>query len=349
MSKAIVGKLLSITLQDKAIALPSNIEGEAILTYRTVVPPCLDRIVILDASSDIRDLIARDNSISHKECKRKDYSSVSLHYWRSGGGRSTVEKDLSSPHSTIDKEVARIVKNIPEDESVLVLTYKNDESGKYDIKAKLSTTMLESGIRKDRIDWLTWGKHTNLNNYAHIKYVIIVGILRRDKGDLRANYYGQNPSLPQPDSINEIEHSELAHMLYQGAMRGHARNTINDMAGNMNVWVFDNAIEEILSVFRSHDINFNFVEYTPEYMKRRGTATEVGKEWITNTLQSHGKDIRENYGNRISTRKLKEIYPPPESVSGSLLSNLFKKIGSIELPEYGEWRFEGRSCIWVTR
>ena len=294
-----VGRLLDVSLLSSAAVVPVYVSGHYLLKYRTIVPDSLDRVVILDASASIRLVVKGDNTISHIGKKEKDYSDVIVNYWKHPSGRSSVERNIRGNTSTILDEVRHIITQIPQGEDVLIFTYKQRD---LDIAGRLKEVAMSVGGHK--VDVLTWGKHTNINTFVDVKYIIIVGIMRRSRQDLSALAVGQGcDSIPN----QKLEDSELAHLMYQASMRGHGRRTYNDKAGRMNIWVFDSRISDIITVLESDGVNMTRVGYEPVYMS--GAIELKVETWLMGALSRVEVGL-----NHVTTQALGNLLPRPDGI-----------------------------------
>ena len=325
-----VGRLLAVSLLNESTAVPITAGGDSLLKYKITIPDCLDRVVILDASASIRGLVKADSSITVIGNKVKDYSDVTVHYWQHAAGRESITSNIKTSDSTILAEVSHIVSQIPSGEDVLLFTHKQRNNCP-DIPGKLREAMVATGGNRN-IDVLTWGKHTNINTFVDVKHVIIVGIMRRRKADLAALAYGQGCESVDNRKLNELEVEELAHLVYQASMRGHGRRTYSDKAGQMNIWVFDNQVTNILDVLAEHEVNMTRKLYSPSHMSGKGLA--VVYQWLVSSLSKVPEE-------KISMRKLKTLHPFQHYSQGQVKRYL-KEIPLV-LTETGNWHKNGRS------
>jgi hypothetical protein len=93
-----------------------------------------------------------------------------------------------------------------------------------------------------RINFLTWGQETSLNEYAWVKNQIQVGILHRADRDIGGSIIGQKGDLLmllKPEQIKEMVKSEVIHCFYQALGRTHCRIVTNGKAGTAKVWYTD--------------------------------------------------------------------------------------------------------------
>jgi hypothetical protein len=246
--------------QEPLRVLQTN-QGKGFITYDLKIDPELENMIILDASYLIRDLVKRyDREIRHLANQfDADYSNLTLHRIPIYSGRHTIEEEFGKPENKrkITKEIAHIIKQIPENEGILIFTYKHD-AGKPDIEKILKDDLKHYGVdleaklpveikpglteNKTHINFLTWGQETSLNDYSWIKNQIQVGILHMSHLNIGAWIAGQSgdPLMRiNAQEIREVVKSEVVHCFYQALGRTHCRIITGGKAGRANVWYTD--------------------------------------------------------------------------------------------------------------
>jgi hypothetical protein len=200
----------------------SNIQESGVVSYQVSVPSALRNVIVLDASDPIRDLIRYDRrvrsaeellpSVSEKTLglplsKIKRYDNLTVYRMRSGGGKGKMRESFKQAHQRnrlVCREVVEVVKHqIPEDQAVLIILFKkiSEKLGethfenilKEDLKAagidiEATIDVIEENgkpaVKKKRIQFTTWGKHTSTNDYSYCMNEIQVGIMHRSLLDL---------------------------------------------------------------------------------------------------------------------------------------------------------------------
>ncbi len=247
----ILGNVLSISQDSLGIIATSNIDGA--VWHHEAVPPDLRNIVILDASTPIRDLIEYDSTIREPRDmfdsqSLKSYADVKVVQIEAGGGRSTIEesaKSIKKEKSALAREVVALVREQWDTASgILLFTYKTKS---LDIASQLRDELDAAGFDTDaelpsgkrRLEFLTFGEETGLNGFEHCDAVIMAGVLQRSRLDMAANIIGQSldRTTPTPhDVVDGIVESEVAHVIYQGASRGSCRRIVNSKAQPMSLY-----------------------------------------------------------------------------------------------------------------
>lgn len=249
---------------------------DGVLWYEVSVPAELRNIVILDASFPIRKLTRLDKTIHDAErvlpeLKRlgaslsalKRYDDVTVYQWFRGGGRGAMTDDFAQPvgKREVAREIVEVVRSVPVDESILVFVFKaRGGSDKVDFAKTLLRDLEEAGIDtqartpqgKPRINVLTWGNETSLNDYAHCAHVVLAGVLQRSSIDLAASYVGQVNDLSArvtQDQVKDLALSEVCHLVYQALSRGSCRVIDKGRAKRMTAYIVhkDIGIRPVLS------------------------------------------------------------------------------------------------------
>jgi len=166
-----------------------------------------------------------------------------------------MTKEFDKPHSerkvTID--VCNVVSDLPKDESVLIFVYKKRGGSGIDFDARITQALSKVGVgcdetvdylgkQRKRVNIVTWGMETSLNNYSHCEHVILVGVMHRSKLDLSGSMVGQSDDLElnvSSKDISEIERSEKSHLIYQSISRGVCRIVEDGFAKPMTIYLID--------------------------------------------------------------------------------------------------------------
>jgi hypothetical protein len=226
--------------------------GAGILKYALAVPSWLDRVVILDASAPIRELVKADATITidpwFTGTVLKRYDAVTIKWWKRKGGRVEMTKAFSGRRDDreVSREIARLIADIPSDEGVLLVTFKL--RGSLDMAKVLKADLKALGIDvdaklpdgSDRFSWTTFGRTTASNAWVRHRHIVFVGALYRRDVDLAASLIGQRDDLTAEvtrSDVLAVKHSEIAHELYQGINRTACRRTIAGQADRTTAYV----------------------------------------------------------------------------------------------------------------
>jgi hypothetical protein len=226
-----------------------------VIHYSTLIPPSLRRLIVLDASHNIR-LLTREHDadlhVTGVDCSVKSFDAVTVRHLRIGAGREALGKSLPRRDSALMREIVEEVKSWPADEAGVVFTFKQGERdarfGKPSHADHIREALSRGGIDPDekltdgrsRLVFLTWGQHLGVNGYAYCTRVLMVGVLRRHRLDLSAAIVGQRDDLrahqaADPAEVKRVELSEVFHHIVQAAGRGSCRTTVEGRALPMKV------------------------------------------------------------------------------------------------------------------
>lgn len=257
-------------------ALPMT-QGGGAVAVRQVVSDQLSNVVVLDASTPIRDLVALDPTMcifAPIKSDLKSFEDVEVMQLLAAGGRCSIEQGFIErvrETSTVSREVVDIIKDeLAADPSrcVLLFTFKKSPRSDLDIKARLSLDLKLAGIDPDelvvtpaglkpRCTFLHWGQHEGLNGYEYCQTVILAGVLHRAHLDIAANIKGQKLDLAAPtppDMVAKVIKSEIAHCVYQAASRGSCRRVALGKANAMRLWLIhsDVGLKDALAKVMPH-------------------------------------------------------------------------------------------------
>ncbi len=236
--------------------IPIGIGGA--VAYEISVPAEVTNIMVLDASQPIRKLAKLDGTIHDAEkdlhiplSHLKEFDQVTLHQMFAHGGRNTMKKSFMQKYQAdrkISGEIIEVVKRVPADEAILIFTYVSLTNGGTNYRNIIEHDLKEAGIDIDgklsdgsaRINILTWGQETSLNEYSHCSHVILAGVMHRDLLDLHGAYIGQKDDIKAdvpPGEIGELLTSEICHLTYQALSRGTCRVVMNGHAKAMQGYI----------------------------------------------------------------------------------------------------------------
>jgi hypothetical protein len=223
--------------------------GGGFIHYDIVVPPELGNIVVLDASHGIRELAQMDETIRHVPfpTQVKRYDNVMIHYLKSASGRGEMTKQMvGQANRRLAREIAQVVKRIPEDQGVLIWTFK--KKGDVNMPSIVAEELTKVGVDcnamlspdKPRIVIRTWGEETATSEWKRCSNVLFAGVLHRSQVDIAGAIAAQQNDLladiPYAD-IHRVLLSEVVHSVYQAVNRAACRDTVNGQAAATNIWL----------------------------------------------------------------------------------------------------------------
>jgi hypothetical protein len=282
--------------------------GGAYVTYTVTVPDELQRVAVLDASWPIRELEQMDPTIQADpefDGRVKKYSNVELHFLKTRSGREAVEESFRKARHEdrlIAREVIDVVKAIPEDEPVLIFTFKTHPDS-VNIEDRLSRDLEAAGVNMTRVTILTWGMETSINEYSHVPNVILAGILQRSDVDLAGAIIGQRQDLlSDVDTVDiaGVRRSEAAHVAYQALSRGSCRVIENGEAKPMRAWLLhhDAKLMDLLSKVMP---GATWKRWQAQYVATSRSKITDTADRIVSYLAGLPAEVRD-----ISTRRLKD-------------------------------------------
>jgi hypothetical protein len=328
--------------------------GKAVVVgYEVVFPVDLNNVIVLDASYNFRELVQMDSSMRKTGRYASlnnlvSYENVTIHYYQYPSGRDSLTEQFKgdSEKRVVCIEVAEVIRKIPEDQGVLIFTFKKRD---IDFIDTLKQDLLASGVDpghtlpngKNRVNFLTWGNETSLSSFNFCENVVFVGVLHRSKPDIACTILGQKDNLLYnlaDEEIDMVMRSEKLHHIYQAMCRGSCRIVNNDKASPMNIWLFDRdqEVKEALSKIMP-GVKWKAWENTR--LERRTRQQE-----IANTIGAF-LDTLSCEETKISTSALKKRtgltvdYVPKKTFSYGL--KLF-------LDHNTEWSLKGRTLIRLT-
>lgn len=344
-----LGDLVSLSGQELRVAITPQNEG--VLWHRVAVPAELDRVLVLDASYPIRQLCKLDPTLqpasrfSDAEVKRFDH--VTVHQLFAFGGRNSVEQSFREARRekrAVSREVVEVVKRLPVNESALIFTFKKR---KVDIKGILLDDLRAAGVDveatlpngKLRINVLTWGDETSLNEYSHVENVILAGVIHRSLLDIASCVVGQLDDRKAElgtQRLQELLESEIAHSVFQALSRGRCREVDHGQARPMKAWL----IYPRLSLRGLLQPVMPGVKWQVWEPIHQGVADGVVTRMALAMLEHLGglpETIR-----RVSTRQLKDALRIPVDQKMTF-SRAVKQLSDLS----PEWNRQGHSLVRV--
>lgn len=332
-------------------------DGWCIAHYNIVIPNELDKVIILDASWWIRELQQLDSSIEDISLFAegvKRYDHVTIHQMQVSGSRYNLNNDfsLSPTKRKITKELAAVIKSIPDTEGVIIFTYKHRQ-GEPDFIKIMKKDLVSQGINveqtiqitqqgelkdKPRFNFLTWGSETSLNEYSYCSNVILIGILHRSHLELGASLLAQHNDLEKEidhRSIKAIHDSEIAHLAFQALSRGICRQVDNGYAKSMKAWI----------IHKDLDIKKRLEKVMPGVKCVSWEEVVGNNKGIISSIAFHLQVLlldQPEDRDRIATSKLRQ------ELNYEVKDSTWTKALKLTLEKTESWKLEGRSVIRVS-
>jgi hypothetical protein len=202
-----------------------------VVHYLTLIPESLRRLIVLDASHNIRLLTSGyDTSlrVTSVDCAIKSFEAVTVTHYVQGAGRERLYADLPKATSATTRRLMDILGTYPSDEGVIVATFKPSAEGTrkkpVDHAALLQDHMRDSGIDPEgklpdgrpRFVFLTWGAHVGISDYATADMFSRWACCAWHPSDVAAKMIGQRgdllePSAADPSAVDTVTQSEMFH------------------------------------------------------------------------------------------------------------------------------------------
>jgi hypothetical protein len=295
--------------------------GGAHITYTVAVPKDLRRVVVLDASWPIRLLEQLDKSITLKpgfQGRVKRYDQVTLHYVKVGAGRVSLTRSMlqsSAAERAYSREVAEVLRAMPEDKAAIVVTFKTRPNGRHTVDIEgilkrdlreagvdLNATVMVDGKPRPRIVFLTWGNETSQSCFSYCSTVVVAGVLQRADADIAGAIVGQRDDLLSPVTVKDIEdvkRSEVVHSLYQAISRAACRVVDNGLARPTDIYLAHHD-EEVLGLLSSVMPGLQVRPWQTQHLK---TATPPKVNHVADKIVAHLNALPASV-NEVSTKAL---------------------------------------------
>jgi hypothetical protein len=352
----ILCRLLDVS-QEPLQVLPLA-QGGGAVAVRQAVSDMLANVVILDASTPIRDLVSMDPTIavagSPNVSRIKSFENVEVCQLAASGGRSSIEKTITQEAkevSSLGREVAAIIARELQDDPArcfLVFSFKRSSRKAVDVIERLREDLHALGLNPDamegnrqKFNFLTWGMHEGLNGYEFCQTVILAGVLHQAQLDIAAAIRGQAADLAAATPhalVTRVLKSEIGHCVYQAASRGSCRRVTMGKANPMRLHL----VHSDLGLRESLDPVMPGARWTypePRFLKKAAAAGRpiLLRGQILEALRGLPEGTQ-----KVSTRALKAMLGLPRDEATK--SAFTDAVNRLNLPEHN-WVLEGRSLV----
>jgi len=338
--KSILKSLVSYSLGGE-IRLVKTKDGHALVQFFQTVDDVFDRMIILDASSHIRDLVSYDASVSiYPMSVSKDYSLVTVKHLDIRSSKSSFTEFPTHLENYLGELDQILANDIPKNEPFLIFCH-------LELKEQIHQWR-QARYPLREIAILHWGEHRASNRYSHIKYMATVGVLYRSTKDIAAEIIGQTRSLHYPlidSDIQQTINSEQADLLYQGISRGNSRRTQEGKAGEQTIYLFhpERDIQKLMSLLCRVMPNVQWQEYEPRVLQKPMRANAEKYENLGFQLldfMTHIPPAKD----KVSIQSIRKTVAPDIDTNSSTWRNA---LSGMEFLMVG-WERKGQSYLRVT-
>lgn len=348
-----------LDISQEELRVLANVEqGGGVITFRVSVPRELENIVVLDASYPIRELSQLDPSIRQAEILKDivSYDNVSIHQLDHASGRGAMEKEFSKRrgYNPVSREVADVIKGIPENEGVILFTFKGKgrldyqkllerdlEAEGIDTEAMIEVRMSNETQLKPRLNFLSWGNETSLSQYSYCSNVILVGIIHRSHIDIGGAIVGQTGNLLRPVSngeIRDVVQSEVAHACYQALSRGACRVMQGSFTRPMKAWLIHPKRENLRGRLEQVMPGVKWGRWEPKYLVQPKATSGKAKP-LAEKIRVYLRELPAD-PDKVSIKRLKADLDlgdiPPSTVQRAI---------RLVVERSGDWAICGRTLV----
>ncbi len=263
-SSAVLKKLVEYSGRGEVRTVKTQ-DGHALVQFTQTVDDDIDKMIILDASARIRDLVRYDRSVGVFPLNvSKDYGNVMLKWADVGSSKTSFSSDPNHLRAYLGEMDYLLTTEIPKDQPFLIFCHM-------DMKDQIREWANEIYPLRE-IFVLHWGEHRATNHYSHVQYMATIGVLYRNTKEIAASIVGQTRDLRYglaDADIRQTQISEQADLLYQGISRGNSRRTTNGQAGQQTVYLFHRKhdFDNILPLLREVMPGLKVENYKPTVLK----------------------------------------------------------------------------------
>jgi len=244
-----------LSVSQESLQVLTAEQGGGVVAVCEAVPPQLRSVVILDASTPVRELVHLDPTVrivqSFPPEELKTYEAVEVHQLMAAGGRGAIEGSYAQKTkeaAAVSLEVLDIIRATQDSAQAFLIFSFLPRGGQADVLDGLKRDLARAGVDLEakttkgdrRFNFLTWGNQEGLNGFEFCDVVIMAGVLHRSHLDIAACVKAQVGHLSEPtpsDRLRRVIESEVAHVVYQGASRGSCRRIDNGKAQAMKLYV----------------------------------------------------------------------------------------------------------------
>lgn len=277
--------------------------GETMLDYEDDLPKGLTPMLVLDASSRVRetyrDWEEKRGGIVRLRAAPKDYGNLTIHVWNRAGGKASFVRH----RETYLDAIATTIATKPY-EDWLVVHHKGVTDGDFGDAVK---ALLPAEVQP-RVHALNWGAHDATNAFGHVPNIILCSLLfyRESQYEGLGRLASGHPSSAGPFSDADrkrIALGEHRHNILQAVSRGAVRRSVDGGCPVTNAYVI--APRPIAATLKEVFPGTKIVRWRPVPEARKG---KIGK-----AVDYLEKRFGEDRSTRVLFKEVMEHVGVPDS------------------------------------
>jgi len=251
--------------------------GTAVLDYKETLPEGLAPLLVLDASSrqqvraTYRLWDEYRGGVARLPEAPKDYSPLTVHLWRRGGGKTTFRSDV---RGELADGIAHTIKQKPGERWLVV--FHKDTGTEAAVLRRLGKKLASN------VHFLNWGAHEATNDFADVPNVILAGTLFYPP-----QYYealsraaaGRPPAdgeMPARD-VKDVELGEHRHVILQALCRGAVRKCDGASCPKVDAYIIASSRSGIAEQLPVIFPGVNVVPWRPVQRALKGKAGDAAR------------------------------------------------------------------------
>jgi len=282
-----------------------------IVSYKVVVPDCIENCLVLDASYGISELSHIDTTIQNLEeaqplllqlqrdygkklADLKDCSDLHFTHWNHRAGKDAVLSDCHDYLNGTPREdnllstTCQVVAQwLTEGRCILIWTHQSagELVQQCLIKAGLQGTMING---KPQVVVDTYGRHDAVNHYKYCDAVFHLGIQQRDTLELKGaicGAYRSKKACLEVQQVNAVQLTEKAVVFQQSNGRGSSRDTLNGKTRRQEtfgIWM-DTKVQDLTAFLKPVYPGSSWVEYVP--VQKRKVCEAGRSKWVEKAVE----------------------------------------------------------------
>jgi hypothetical protein len=203
------------------------------------MPADIAPLIITDASGDVRSTYSLMEQASGNLVRLPSapmrYSKMHIHLWETSASKETLGN--SQKNGDVYRHITKAMTEVAG--PWLVISFKGAQD-KVDVEAELKSTL------RGEVDFsfLNWGRHHGINAYKDVRNILVVGSYfypPQAYSALGIASVGLPVSKAPDIDRMAVKAGEFQHNMLQAILRGNARNSVDGVAGECDVYIIASA------------------------------------------------------------------------------------------------------------